>query len=192
MGVAEPDDLSILLEEVRAGREDARERLVNAIYSELRRIATGLMRGQRPDHTLQASALVHEAVIRLLNGDTLADVPNRRYLFTAAAQAMRQVLVDHARRRQAAKRDGGRVRVPLEAILVAFDEQGLDIIALHESLDNLAQSNPRQAEVVTLRFFAGLTVPEVAEALGVSDTTVESDWRFARAWLRRRLGEMVQ
>jgi RNA polymerase sigma factor (TIGR02999 family) len=145
------------------------------------------MHQERAGHTLQPSALVHEALLRLLDGDALANVPNRRYLFAAAAQAMRQVLIDHARRRHAAKRDGARARVPLDEALAKFEERGLDIIALHEALESLARAHPRQAEVVNLRFFSGLSVPEVAEMLGVSDTTVEGDWRFARAWLRRQL-----
>jgi RNA polymerase sigma factor (TIGR02999 family) len=181
-------DLTALLGEVRAGDEDAKDRLVRAIYAELRRLACGLMHHERPGHTLQPSALVHEALMRLLDGEVLAEVPNRRYLFAAAAQAMRQVLVDHARRRRAAKREGSRARVPLDGALVALEEQGLDVLALHEALDRLAQAHPRPAQVVTLRFFGGLSVPEVAESLAVSVTTVESDWRFARAWLKGHLG----
>jgi RNA polymerase sigma factor (TIGR02999 family) len=183
-----PHDLTAILNEARAGGSDARERLVRAIYDELRRTAGGLMRRERPGHTLQPSALVHEALLRVLDGDTLAEIPNRRYLFAAAAQAMREVLVDHARRRNARKRDGNRVRVPLDQVLAGFDEQGLDVIALHEALEKLAQDHPRPAQVVMLRFFGGLSVPEVAESLAVSDTTIESDWRFARAWLKGRLG----
>ena len=181
-------DLTAILNEARSGDADARDRLVRAIYAELRRTAGGLMRRERPGHTLQTTALVHEALLRLLDGDTLADVPTRRYLFAAAAQAMRQVLVDHARRRHARKREGNRVRVPLDQVLAGFDQQGLDVIALHEALEALARAHPRQAQVVDLRFFGGLTVPEVAAMLDVSDTTVESDWRFARAWLKGRLG----
>jgi RNA polymerase sigma factor (TIGR02999 family) len=181
-------DLTAILNGARSGGADARERLVRAIYAELRRIARGLMRHERPGHTLQPSALVHEALLRLLDGDVLADIPNRRWLFAAAAQAMRQVLVDHARRRRARKREGGRVRVPLDRVLAGFEEQGLDVIALHEALEGLAHAHPRPAQVVDHRFFGGLTVPEVAELLDISDTTVESDWRFARAWLRDRLG----
>src|SRR5262245_29534452 len=188
MGAEERGDLTAILSEVRAGDADAQDRLVRAVYAELRRIARGLMHHERPGHTLQPSALVHEALMRLLDGDVLADVPNRRYLFAAAAQAMRQVLVDHARRRGAAKREAGRARVPLDEALIAIEEQGLDVIALHEALDRLAREHPRPAQVVTLRFFGGLSVPEVAEALAVSGTTVESDWRFARAWLKGQLG----
>jgi RNA polymerase sigma factor (TIGR02999 family) len=152
-------------------------------------MAGGLMRQERPGHSLRPSDLVHEALIRLLNEEALADAPNRRYLFAAAAQAMRQALVDHARRHKAAKRDGGRARVPLDEVLATFEEQGPDVLALHEALDVLARDHPRPALVVTLRFFCGLSVPEVAETLELSDTTVETDWRFARAWLRRRLGD---
>jgi RNA polymerase sigma factor (TIGR02999 family) len=188
MGTEPGCELTAILDAVRVGDPDARDRLVGAIYAELRRMGGGLMRRERPDHTLQPSALVHEALLRLLSGQALAEAPDRRYLFGAAAQAMRQVLVDHARRRRVGKRLGDRVRVPLDAALVAFDERGLDVLALHEVLERLAGSHPRQAQVVELRFFGGLSVPEVAEALGVSDTTVEADWRFARAWLRGQLG----
>jgi RNA polymerase sigma factor (TIGR02999 family) len=188
LGTEQWGDLTALLNEVRSGAPDARERLVRSIYAVLRRTAGALMRQERPGHTLQPSALVHEALLRLLEGDALVDVPNRRYLFAATTQAMRQVLVDHARRRNARKRDGNRVRVPLDQVLAGFDEQGLDVIALHEALERLAQEHSRPAQVVDLRYFGGLSVPEVAETLAVSDTTVESDWRFARAWLKGRLG----
>jgi RNA polymerase sigma factor (TIGR02999 family) len=188
MGAEDRGALTAIIDEVRAGRPDAQERLIRAIYTELRRTAGGLMRRERTGHTLQPSDLVNEALLRLLEGETLADVPNRGYLFAAAAQAMRQDLVDHARRRNAGKREGNRARVPLDQVLVAFDEQGVDVIDLHEALERLAQAHPRQAQVVTLRFFGGLSIPEVAETLAVADTTVESDWRFARAWLRGQLG----
>jgi RNA polymerase sigma factor (TIGR02999 family) len=188
LGTERRGDLTAILNEARAGGPDDRERLVRAIYAELRRTAGGLMRRERPGHTLQTTALVHEALLRLLDGDTLADVPNRRYLFAAAAQAMRQVLVDYARRRHARKRDGNRIRVPLDQVLAGFDERGLDVIALHEALERLAQEHPRPAQVVTLRFFGGWSVSEVAATLAVSDTTIESDWRFARAWLKGQLG----
>src|SRR5262245_35509616 len=120
MGAGRRADLTALLGEVRAGDDAAKDRLVRAIYAELRRIAGGLMHHERPGHTPQPSALVHEALMRLLDGDALADVPNRRYLFAAAAQAMRQALVDHARHHRAAKREGGRARVPLDEALVAL------------------------------------------------------------------------
>ena len=179
MGTERRADLTALLGEVRAGDDDAKDRLVRAIYAELRHIAGGLTRHERPGHTLQPGALVHEALLRLLGGDSLADLPDRRHLFAAAA-AMRQVLVDHARHRHAAKREPVRARVPLDEALAYLEEQDLDVIALHEALGDLAQEHPRPAQVVDLRFFGGWAIPEVAEVLGVSDTTVESDWRFAR------------
>src|SRR3954470_5673095 len=132
MGREDPERLTDILGGVRAGRPGDRDRLVRAIYGELRRIAGGLMRRERPGHTLQPSALVHEALIRLLDGDALADVPNRGYPFAAAAEAMRRVLVDHARRRGAGKREGHRARLPLDQVLASFEAQGLDVIDLHE------------------------------------------------------------
>jgi RNA polymerase sigma factor (TIGR02999 family) len=188
MSTEDRGDLTVLIEEARTGSAEAHDRLVRAIYSELRRMAGGFMRGERLDHTLQPSALVHEALVKLLRDESLTVAPDRHYLFGAAAQAMRQVLVDHARRRSAAKRPGQRARVPLDQALAAFEAQGLDVIAVHEALDRLARSHPRPARVVELRFFGGLSMPEVAESLGLSNTTVEGDWRFARAWLRGQLG----
>jgi RNA polymerase sigma-70 factor, ECF subfamily len=182
------EDLTVLLAEARSGDTDARERLTRAVYGELRQMAGALMRRERPGHTLQPSALVNEAIVRLFEGEALDRAADRRYLFAAAAQAMRQVLVDHARRRDAAKRDGGRNRVPLDQVLQYFDERRLDVLALHEALDRLIALDERQGLVVSLRFFAGLSVPEVADVLDVSVGTIEGDWRIARAWLRGQLG----
>src|SRR4051812_48033655 len=123
-----------LLDAARAGEPGARDRLVRAVYGELRKMAGDLMRRERPGHTLQPSALVNEAVVKLFEGDVLTNAPNRRYLYAAAAQAMRQALVDHARKRDAAKRDGGRKRVPLDDVLAYFEEKRLDILALDEAL----------------------------------------------------------
>jgi RNA polymerase sigma factor (TIGR02999 family) len=173
-------ELSALVEQFRAGNPEARARLIVAIYGELRPMAGAIMRRERPDHTLQPSALVNESLLRLLSGHILVEASDRRFLFAAAAQAMRQVLVDHARNSGASKRAGRRTRVPLDAALAAFDDRGLDVVALHEALGRLAQALLRQAQVVELRFFGGLSVPEVADTLGVSDSTIEGDWRFAR------------
>jgi RNA polymerase sigma factor (TIGR02999 family) len=181
------DPLIGLLQAARAGREGAQDRLVRALYDELRRVAAGRMRHERPDHTLQPSALVHEALLRLLRGDALADLADRGHLLATAARAMRQVLVDHARRRRA-RPEGRLARRPLDEALAYFEEQRLDVVALHEALDRLAREHPRPARVVDLRFFGGQSIAEVSEVLGTSDTTVESDWRFARAWLRDQLG----
>jgi RNA polymerase sigma-70 factor, ECF subfamily len=186
MGTEYRQDLTALINEARAGSKDAKERLLGAVYGEFHRIADGLMRKERPGHTLQPSALVNEAVIRLLDGETFEKAPNRRYLLAAAGQAMRRILVDHARKRQA--RQGSLKRVPLDDVLAYFDEKHLDFIALDEALNRLSLSNERQAQVVILRFFAGLSAAQVADVLGVSVGTVEGDWRFARAWLRVQIG----
>ena len=181
-------DLTELLDALGAGRQDARDQLVNLVYDELRRIAGGLMRKERPDHTLQPSALVHEALIRLWDGDTLRKASDRRYFFTSAAGAMRQVLVDYARRRNAAKRGGGWERLPLDDVLDVFEEQDVDVIDLDEALDRLSELDERQGVVVTLHCFAGLTFAEIADLLAVSPGTVKRDFRIARAWLRSQLG----
>jgi RNA polymerase sigma factor (TIGR02999 family) len=133
--------------------------------------------------------VVHEAVIRLIGDAVFENAPDRRYLFAAAARAMREVLIDHAKRRSADRRGGGRRRVPLDLVVDYFEDQGLNVVAVHEALDRLAELNQRQAHVMTLRYFGGLTVPEVAESLGVAVVTVERDWRLARAWLQGQLGE---
>jgi RNA polymerase sigma factor (TIGR02999 family) len=186
-----PDHLSVLLNEARAGGPEAKDRLVRAIYDELRRLAGRLMRRERPGHTLQPSALVNEALMRLFNCDTLARATDRRYLFGAAAKAMRDVLIDHARRHRRTLAGSGRKRVPLDHILAYFEEQNLDVVALNDAIDRLAGMNERQGLVVALRFFAGLSIAEVAEALDVSTSTVEGDLRSARAWLRGELGGAI-
>jgi RNA polymerase sigma factor (TIGR02999 family) len=155
------------------------------IYAELRSLAAGYLRGERPGHTLQPTALVHEAFLRLGSLSGCAESPAR---FKAlAARTMRNVLVDHARRRAAAKRGGERQRVTLDEGLAFLARGELDVLALHEALERFAALDERAARVVELRFFGGLTEPEAAEALGVSLRTVEGDWRMARAWLREAL-----
>jgi RNA polymerase sigma factor (TIGR02999 family) len=133
--------------------------------------------------------VVHEAVIRLMGDAVFDEAPDRGYLFASAARAMREVLIDHARRRAATRRGKGWRRVPLDLVADYFEEQGLDVVAVHEALDRLSVLNERQAQVMTLRYFGGLTVPEVAAALAVSVVTVERDWRLARAWIRGQLRE---
>ncbi|MGO9601212.1 MAG: ECF-type sigma factor [Isosphaeraceae bacterium] len=188
MCAQEPADLTAMLCEVRDGVAGSKDRLVQAIYGEMLRIARRLMRRERPDHTLEPVALVHEALIRLFGRENLPGIPDGGVLLAGATKAMDQVLVEHARRRNASKRQGRRDRVPLDQVLASFEEQGLDVIDLRQALERLAQVHPRQAQVVELRFFRGMTISEVAAALRVSDTAVETDWRFARAWLRHQLG----
>jgi len=175
------------LEDARAGDDAARERLLDALYATLRDIARRHMRHERANHTLQPTALVHEAVLRLLGRETLA-FEGREHFLRAASRAMRRVLVDHARARRAAKRDGG-VRVTLHDDAGASASPDVDLLALDEALDRLAAVEPRWAQVVELRFLLGLEVDEAADVLGVSSATVKRDWRFARAWLERELRE---
>jgi RNA polymerase sigma-70 factor, ECF subfamily len=179
---------AILLEQARAGDERARGELIARIYDELRQVASNLMRRERADHTLSPTAVVHEAVIRLLGEAVFEKAADRGFLLAAAARAMREVLIDHARRRAAARRGGGMARVPLDAVVDYLEGQRLDVVAVHEALDRLAALDGRQAQVTTLRYFGGMTVAEVAAALGVSVATVEQDWRLARAWLAGQLG----
>jgi RNA polymerase sigma factor (TIGR02999 family) len=177
--------VTALLEQARGGDVGAYDRLLPLLYAELRTVAQRYMRRERPDHTLQPTALVHEAFLRLVGGSPGA-FEDRGHFLRAAAQAMRRVLVDHARARNASKR-GGALRVTFDEGAAA--EQPVDILVLDDALDRLAAAEPRWARVVELRFFAGLEVPEVAEVLGTSTATVKRDWRFARAWLARELDE---
>ncbi|QDV32611.1 RNA polymerase sigma factor [Tautonia plasticadhaerens] len=179
--------LTPILDRARRGDERARGELVDSIYDELRRVASRMMGRERADHTLSPTAVVHEAVIRLLGEEVFERAEDRNFLFASAARAMREVLIDHARRRSAARRGGHWRRMPLDLVVDYFEEQGLDVVAVHEALGRLAELNDRQAQVMTLRYFGGLTVPEVAAALGVSVVTVERDWRLARAWLGLQL-----
>lgn len=146
------------------------------------------MKRERSDHTLSPTAVVHEAVIRLMRDPDFA-LTDHSYLLASASRAMREVLIDHARRRAAGRRGGRWRRVSLDSVVEYFEAQNLDIIAVHEALDRLALMNARQSQVMTLRYFGGLTVQEIAAALGVSVVTVERDWRLARAWLRGQLRE---
>jgi RNA polymerase sigma-70 factor (ECF subfamily) len=188
MAADTPSDVTCLLEAIRAGDGQARNRLVELVYGELHQVAARLLRGAPDDNSLQPTALLHEALIRLLDGQALARAPNRAYFFGAVARAMQNALADHARRRRAAKRGGNLQRVPLDAMLAAIDERGIDTLALHEALKQLAVHHERAGQVVTLRFIGGFTVEEVAQQLEISPTTAESDFRFARAWLRKKMG----
>jgi RNA polymerase sigma factor (TIGR02999 family) len=180
-------DATTALGDVRAGKAGAMDRLVALVYGELRGVAAGLMRQERSDHTLQPTALLHEALARLLTADAQRLAEDRRVFFGAAVRAMRQVLVDHARRRAADKRAGDRKREPFDETLRFFEEKKLDVLAVHEALEQLAALNERQSRVVEMRFFGGFTVPEVADVLGVSVSLVERDYRLASAFLRSRL-----
>jgi RNA polymerase sigma factor (TIGR02999 family) len=176
-----------LLAAVRAGETQARDRLVEHVYGEMHDLARALLRRERADHTLGPTALLHEAWTRLLKDDVLGKTENRQHLFGSAARAMRQVLVDYARRWNSAKRGGDRRRIPLANVLLHCEERHVDVEALDEALCELASFHERQSIVVTLRFFGGFTIEEIALQLQVSKSTVESDFRIARAWLRERI-----
>lgn len=179
------NDVTLLLHSVRSGRDGAREELYEEVYRELRSMAAARLSRERQGHTLQATALVNEAYLRLAPGDQ--DWENRAHFFGSAARAMRRILVDHARRHQASKRGGEAQRVTFEDLAIAAPESEVDLLALDDALDALAQDEPRLAEVVHLRFFAGLGIAETAEILGTSPATVKRDWTFARAWLLERM-----
>ena len=175
-----------LLADWRGGDQEALERLIALVYDELRRIAGRYMRGERENHTLQTSALVNEAYLRLADHRKI-DWQNRAHFFGVAAQAMRHVLVDHARSRDRLKRGGGALKVALEEAGDVTDEEAAELVALDDALRSLAAFDERKARVVELRYFGGLTTEEAAEVLGVSPATVERDWSAARAWLMREL-----
>lgn len=168
------------------GDRSAAERLMPLIYDELRQIARGYLRRERADHTLQATGLVHEAYLRLVD-QTATSWQNRAQFFGVAACVMRRVLVDHARRHRAEKRGGGWEKVEFDEALAAGLPRSLDLVALDDALQQLARVDPRQSQVVELRFFGGLTTEEAAEVLEVSPRTIKREWRRARAWLYREI-----
>jgi len=182
------DDITKILADLRAGDSSAVERLIPAVYASLHGIAARSLAHERNDHTLQPTALVHEAWLHLVE-QSQRDWRNRAHFFAVAARIIRRVLVDHARMRASLKRRGDRERVKLEESAAEAAQPDVDLLALDEALHELAQLDARQARVVELRFFAGLEIDEVALALGVSPRTVKEDWRVARAFLSRRLAE---
>jgi RNA polymerase sigma-70 factor (ECF subfamily) len=180
------DDVTLLLGQLANGNEDAASRLIPLVYNELRRLAGGYMRCERPDHTLQATALVHEAYLKLVEQRSV-DWQGRAHFFGVAAQIMRRILIDHARGHLRDKRGGGQVAVPLDEVLVFSPERSHELLKLDECLDRLTALDPRQGKIVELRFFGGLTVEETAQVLGISPKTVKRDWSVAKAWLRGEL-----
>jgi len=178
-------DVTRLLLDLQHGREGASDQLVPLVYSELHDLAVHYMRNERADHTLQPTALVHEAYMRLVDQRN-ASWQNRSHFFGIAAQAMRRILVDHARRKRATKREGGE-RVTLDESVAEAPQRSVDLIALDDALLKLAALDPRQAKVVELRYFGGLDIEQVAESIGISPATVKRDWTFARAFLQREM-----
>ncbi|MEQ8279765.1 MAG: sigma-70 family RNA polymerase sigma factor [Deltaproteobacteria bacterium] len=178
-------DVTYLLEAVREGEAGASRQLYEQVYGELRRLAGARMRRERPGHTLQPTEVVHEAWMRLVQGEPRWE--SRAHFFGAAAEGMRRILVEHARKRGAAKRGGDMNRVTFNEMNVAADDPDIDIVAMDGALEALEAHNAHLASVVKLRYFAGMTVEETAEVLGESASTVKRNWTYARAWLFERM-----
>jgi len=184
-----PAEVTRLLVAWRGGDAGALDRLLPLVYAELRRVAHRYMRDERPNHPLQTTALVHEAYLRLI-GVKRVDWQSRNHFFAVSAQMMRRILVEAARRRNADKRGGDASHVALDEAFVPAADRGADLLALDEALEHLASLAPRKARVVELRYFAGLSVKETADVLGVSVETVMRDWRMAKLWLQRDLSSV--
>ena len=189
MNAASPKSVTVLLRAWGRGDEEAREKLLPLIYAELRRRAAARLRRERREHSLQPTALVHEAYLRLVGQEVAWK--NRAHFFGLASQMMRRILVDHARGRKRGKRAGGWIRVELDEAVAISEQRDVDLVLLDQALVELSELDPRHGRIVELRFFGGLTVEETAEVLGVSEATVKRDWSLARTWLYRRLKTAV-
>jgi len=183
---ASNNDVTELLRRWKSGDEEALDRLTPLVYDQLHQLAHQHMRGERADHTLQTSALVNEAYLRLVDHKSV-DWQNRAHFFAVSAVLMRRILVDYARERKAAKRGGNFHEVTLEDELTFTKERASELVALDEAIQSLNEIYPRRSKVVELRYFAGLNNKEAAEVLQVSEATIERDWRFAKAWLYREM-----
>lgn len=177
--------VSALLTKWRDGNEQALEVLIPLVYQELRQIAQQHLKQERPDHTLQSTALVHEAYLRLMKQGP-GEIENRAHFMAVASRLMRQILVEHARRHRAAKRGGG-LKLELNEAITPQSARNVDLIALDDALNELERLDPQQNRIVEMRFFGGLTIEDTAEILGISRTTVKREWATARAWLRREV-----
>jgi len=182
-----PNSVTQLLVKWGRGDPKALEELTPLVYGELRRLAARHLRRERPDLTLQSTVLAHEAYLRLVDQRNVR-WQNRAHFFGIASQLIRRILVDHARRHHAAKRDAGGIALSLDEAAALPNQRGVDLMALDDALEGLAKIDPQQSRIIELRFFTGLTVEETAEVLGVSSATVKRDWTAARAWLRREMG----
>ena len=181
-----PQHVTQLLADWSHGDDAALAELTPLVYEELRRLAHHFMEGQRPEHTLQTTALVNEAYLRLA-GQTRPNFTNRSHFFAVAARAMRQILVNYAKSNRAQKRGGGSVRIELDEAAILSPEQSKEIVDLHEALETLATLDSRKAQVVELKYFGGLNYDEMAEVLKISRITVRRDWEFAKVWLYTEL-----
>ncbi|HEX8396289.1 MAG TPA: sigma-70 family RNA polymerase sigma factor [Pyrinomonadaceae bacterium] len=182
----QPEEVTVLLKAMTSGDENAPEKLLPIIYNDLRRLAGAYLSNERKDHTLQPTALVHEAYIRLVDWENVS-WQNRAHFFAVAAQVMRRILVDHARGKKAEKRGGFGQLLSLDEAVSFSEKKDVDLVALDDALNELEKSDARQAKIVELRFFGGLTIEETAEALRISPATVKNEWAFAKAWLRVEL-----
>lgn len=180
------EDVTQLLAAYGNGDQSALDQLFPLIYDELRRLASSYMRRERRDHTLQTTALVHEAYLKMV-GSQNTPWQNRVHFFAVAAKIMRQILIDRARTRNYAKRGGGAIKLSLDEALILTDARAAELVALDEALNELGEVDPRQSRIVELRFFGGLTVEETARFLNISSDTVTRDWNVAKAWLYRRI-----
>jgi len=179
-------DITELLRDWGNGDKAAMDRLLPVVYDELRRLAASFFRRERVNHTLQPTALVHEAYLHLVDQSRVG-WENRAHFFGAAAQLMRHILVDHARSHNALKRGGGEIKVSLADDMALVEQRELDLIALDSALDELAALDPQQARTVEMRFFGGLSIEETGEVLGISPATVKREWNTAKAWLYRQM-----
>jgi len=182
------ENVTQILSAIHGGDQAAAAQLLPLVYDELRRLAAGNMARESTAHTLNATALVHEAYLRLIGSSPDIGWNHRGHFFAAAAESMRRILVDHARKKHAHKRGGERQRVPLDDVQIAAPEQNIDLLALDEALTRLASVDAEAAKLVQLRYFSGLTTPQAAECMGTSTRTAERLWAFARAWLYREMG----
>ena len=180
------NDITRILDKLPANDPNAAAELLPLVYEELRKLARARMANELPGHTLQATALVHEAYLRLL-GNEQQSWANRAYFFAAAAEAMRRILIDHARRRRALRHGGGNEHVPVEELSIAAPADEDELIAVHEALEKLAAHDAQKAELVKLKYFVGLTTDEAAAILGLSEPTAKRHWAYARAWLFREI-----
>jgi RNA polymerase sigma factor (TIGR02999 family) len=181
-------DVTRILSQIESGDRHAAEELLPLVYEELRKLAAVRLVHERPGQTLGATALVHEAYIRLVGPDDGPGWNSRGHFFAAAAEAMRRILVEKARRKARAKHGGEYLRIPLDAEEIAADAASVDLVALDDALCRLEERDPDSAKLVKLRYFAGMTLEQAAESLGVSQRTAERNWTYARSWLRRDLG----
>jgi RNA polymerase sigma factor (TIGR02999 family) len=182
-------EVTHILSAIQSGDAHAAEQLFSLVYDELRKMAAQKLAREKPGQTLQATALVHEAYLRLVDADKPRQWPSRGHFFAAAAEAMRHILVDRARRKRSRKRGGDHVRIALDEANLAAGEDAEEVLAVNEALAGLAATDAQAAELVKLRYFAGLSIPEAADILNISPRSADRLWAYARAWLRRAIGE---